>query len=212
MTPTLSVRDLGLMPYGASWTLQRTLVEAILAGGEETILLVEHPPVLTLGAAFHAENLLLSEDEYRARGVEVVRTDRGGDVTYHGPGQLVAYPLVDLSRRGRDLHRYLRGLEEAVIEVLKSLSIKGERNAANTGVWIGNRKVCAMGIKVRRWVTMHGLALNCDVDLAPYTSIVPCGVRGDYGVTSLSRELGRRVGVEEAKPLLVAALQGILAP
>lgn len=212
MTPTLSIRDLGVVPYAEAWALQRTLFEEILAGGEETILLVQHPPVLTLGAAFHAESLLLPEDEYRARGIEVVRTDRGGDVTYHGPGQLVVYPLVDLARRGRDLHRYLRSLEEAVIEALESLGLKGERNAANTGVWVGNRKVCAMGIKVRRWVTMHGLALNCDVDLAPYASIVPCGVRGDYGVTSLSQELGRQVGVEEAKPLLVAALRKILVP
>ena len=200
------------MPYDEAWALQRRLVEEILAGGEETILLVQHPPVLTLGAAFHAESLLLSEDAYRARGIEVVRTDRGGDVTYHGPGQLVAYPLVDLSRRGRDLHRYLRGLEEAVIGVVGSLGLRGGRSPANTGVWVGNRKVCAMGIKVRRWVTMHGLALNCDVDLAPYASIVPCGVRGDYGVTSLSRELGRQVGVEEAEPLLVAALRRVLEP
>lgn len=211
MPNSLSFHDLGTVSYDAAWALQRTRVEAIVAGGEETILLVEHPPVLTLGAAFHAENLLLSEDEYRARGIETVRTDRGGDVTYHGPGQLVAYPLIDLAKRGRDLHRYLRSLEEAVIEVLGSLGLQGERNAANTGVWVGNRKLCAMGIKVRRWVTMHGLALNCDVDLAPYSTIVPCGVRGDYGVTSLSQELGRRVTVEEVKPLLVARLQTSIA-
>lgn len=207
MPDSFDVRDLGLMPYDEAWALQRTLVEAILAGGPEVVLLVEHPPVLTLGAAFHVENLLLSEEAYRARGIDLVRTDRGGDVTYHGPGQLVAYPLLDLSRRGRDLHRYLRALEDAVLGVVGSFGLTGERNAVNTGVWIGNRKVCAMGIKVRRWVTMHGLALNCDTDLAPYETIVPCGVRGDYGVTSLSRELGRRVGVEEAKPLLVQRLR-----
>lgn len=205
--PAFIVRDLGFMPYGAAWALQRTLVEEILAGGKETLLLVEHPPVLTLGAAFHVENLLLPEDEYRGRGIDVVRTDRGGEVTYHGPGQLVAYPLLDLSHRGRDLHRYLRTLEDAVIEVAGAFGLSGGRNAANTGVWIGNRKVCAMGIKVRRWVTMHGLALNCDVDLAPYGTIVPCGVRGDYGVTSLSQELGRQVTAAETKPLLVAALR-----
>lgn len=207
MPNDLSFRDLGLMPYEAAWDLQRTLVEGILAGGEETVLLVEHPPVLTLGAAFHAENLLLPEDAYRERGIKVVRTDRGGDVTYHGPGQLVAYPLLDLARRDRDLHRYLRGLEEAVIGVTRSLGLEGGRNPVNTGVWIENRKVCAIGVKVRRWVTMHGLALNCDVDLAPYATIVPCGIRGDYGVTSLGQELGRRVGVEEVKPLLVERLR-----
>ena len=199
--------DLGCMPYEEAWALQRTLVERIIGGGEERLLLVEHPPVLTLGAAFHAEHLLLSEPEYRSRGIDVVRTDRGGDVTYHGPGQLVAYPLLDLARRGKDLHRYLRALEEAVIATLADLGLEAGRNSANTGVWLGRRKVCAMGIKVRRWTTMHGLALNCDVDLAPYATIVPCGVRGDYGVTSLSEALGRRVTVAEAKPLLVERLR-----
>lgn len=210
MSSPLTIRDLGLMPYGAAWALQRTLVEEIVKGGEETILLVEHPPVLTLGAAFHVENLLLTEDEYRARGIEVVRTDRGGDVTYHGPGQLVAYPLLDLARRDRDLHRYLRRMEEAVIDAVGTFGLQGERNPVNTGVWIGNRKICAMGIKVRRWVTMHGLALNCDVDLAPYETIVPCGIGGDYGVTSLTRELGRPVIVADARPILVSALQKVL--
>ncbi|RYG21728.1 lipoyl(octanoyl) transferase LipB [bacterium] len=207
MLKPFTVRDLGLVPYEDAWALQRALVEEILEGGEETALVVEHPPVLTLGAAFHVENLLLPENEYPAKGIEVVRTDRGGDVTYHGPGQLVAYPLLNLTERGKDLHRYLRTLEEAVIEVVGAFGLIGERNLVNTGVWIGNRKVCAMGIKVRRWVTMHGLALNCDTDLAPYATIVPCGVRGDYGVTSLSQELGRRVTVEEAKPLLVEAMR-----
>lgn len=203
------VRDLGLMPYGEAWALQKSLVEEVLAEGPETLLLVEHPPVLTLGAAFHVESLLLDEAAYRARGIEVVRTDRGGDVTYHGPGQLVAYPLFDLSGRGRDLHRYLRGLEEAVIGTLGAFGLAGERNPVNTGVWVGNRKVCAMGIKVRRWVAMHGLALNCDVDLAPYATIVPCGIQGDYGVTSLAQELGRKVPVEEAKPILVERLRAV---
>ena len=206
----LPFHDLGTLPYEAAWAVQREAVEEILNGGPERVLLVEHPPVLTLGAAFHVENLLLPEEEYRSRGIDLVRTDRGGDVTYHGPGQLVAYPLLDLSRRGRDLHRYLRLLEEAVIGAVGALGLPGERNAVNTGVWIGNRKVCAMGIKVRRWVTMHGLALNCDTDLAPYATIVPCGVRGDYGVTSLSRELGRRVTVEEAKPVLIERLRDTL--
>ena len=205
-----TVIDLGTMPYEEAWALQRAHVERILAGGEETILLVEHPPVFTLGAAFRAENLRLGEDEYRARGIDVVRTDRGGDVTYHGPGQLVAYPLVDLSRRERDLHRYLRLLEEAVIGTIAHFDLQGSRNPVNTGVWIENRKVCAVGIKVRRWTTMHGLALNCDLNLAPYATIVPCGIRGDYGVTSLSAETGSRISVEDVKPMLVDRLRRVL--
>ena len=203
--------DLGIMPYEEAWAIQRTTVEDILGGGDERLLLVEHPPVLTLGAAFKTENLLLGEPEYRAQGIDIVRTDRGGDVTYHGPGQLVVYPIVDLSRRVRDLHRYLRALEEAVIDTVAAFGIEGERNAVNTGVWIGNRKVCAMGIKVRRWVTMHGLALNCDLDLAPYGTIVPCGIGGDYGVTSLSAECGRRISTDEVKPILVERLRRVLA-
>lgn len=195
------------MPYEEAFALQRQIVDDVLAGGDETILLVQHPPILTLGAAFHVENLLLSEEAYQAQGIDIVRTDRGGDVTFHGPGQLVAYPILNLTERGKDLHRYLRALEEAVIETVAHFGLQGERNPVNTGVWIGNRKICAMGIKVRRWVTMHGLALNCSTDLSPYETIVPCGIRGDYGVTSLSQELDREVTVDEAKPILVSALQ-----
>ncbi len=195
------------MPYEEAFDLQRQLVDEVLAGGNETILLVQHPPILTLGAAFHAENLLLSEEEYQLQGIDISRTDRGGDVTFHGPGQLVVYPILNLAERGKDLHRYLRTLEEAVIETVAHFGLQGERNPVNTGVWIGNRKICAMGIKVRRWVTMHGLALNCSTDLSPYETIVPCGIRGDYGVTSLSRELGREVTVDDVKPILLSALQ-----
>jgi len=209
-TPEVLVRDLGVMPYEEAFDLQRQIVDEVLNGGEEVILLVEHPAILTLGAAFHVENLLLSEEAYRERGIEVVRTDRGGDVTFHGPGQLVAYPIINLTERGKDLHRYLRTLEEAVIRTVAHFGLQGVRNPVNTGVWIENRKVCAMGIKVRRWVTMHGLALNCSTDLSPYEDIVPCGVRGDYGVTSLTQELGRPVTVDEVKPHLVAALRDFL--
>lgn len=205
--PNIPVVDLGLLPYEEAFARQREAVDDVLAGGEERIFVVQHPPILTLGAAFHVENLLLPEEEYAGRGIEIARTDRGGDVTFHGPGQLVCYPILNLSERGKDLHRYLRALEEAVIQAVGHFGLVGERNPVNTGVWIGNRKVCAMGIKVRRWVTMHGLALNCDTDLSPYETIVPCGIRGDYGVTSLSRELGRSVTVGEAKPVLLEALQ-----
>jgi lipoyl(octanoyl) transferase len=203
------VRDLGRMPYEPCVELQRALLEDVLAGNaRSTLLLVEHDPVLTLGANFHAENLRLPMEAYAERGIQVARTDRGGDVTYHGPGQLVAYPVFNLEEVGKDLHRWLREVEESVIRTLGSFGLEGRRFAPNTGVWVEDRKVCALGIKVRRWVSMHGLALNCDNDLSPFGLIVPCGIQG-YGVTSLSDELGRRVGVEEAKPALVDAFQSM---
>ena len=204
---TFQVQDLGRVGYLQAFDRQRATHEEVLGGGPNTLLLVEHPPVLTLGASFHQENLLQSAEEYRARGITVEVTDRGGDVTYHGPGQLVAYPIFRLEEIGKDLHRYLRDLESAVIATAAAFGVEAGRNPVNTGVWVGNRKLCAMGIKIRRWVSMHGLALNCDVDLAPFGLIVPCGIGGGYGVTSLSEETGRRVTVDEAKPILVDALR-----
>lgn len=178
------------------------MLEGVLGGGPDTLLLVEHEPVLTLGASFHAENLLLSTADYEARGIEVMPTDRGGDVTYHGPNQLVAYPIFDLNRHGKDLHKWLRDLEEAVILTLVAFGLEGYRFPPHTGVWVNGKKICAIGIKVKRWVSMHGIALNCNNDLSVFDSFVPCGIVG-YGVTSLSQELGRDVGIEEVKPVLV---------
>ncbi|MGV3615631.1 MAG: lipoyl(octanoyl) transferase LipB [Fimbriimonas sp.] len=210
---TFTVRDLGRMGYEAAFEVQREVHAEVLEGSRpNTLLLVEHDPVLTLGAAFHAENLLLPVEDYAAHGIDVRPTDRGGDVTYHGPGQLVAYPIFRLEEMGRDLHRYLRGLEEAVIGTAATFGVASGRNPVNTGVWVENRKLCAIGIKVRRWVTMHGLALNCDTDLTPFGQIVPCGIGGDYGVTSLTREVGRRVSIEETKPRLVRALEAVFLP
>lgn len=204
----MDVLDLGRLGYAEALEIQRQTLDEVIAGTRpSTLILVEHNPILTLGAAFHEENLLFPVAEYERRGIEVVRTDRGGDVTYHGPGQLVAYPIFDLQAFDKDLHRWLRFIEESVIQVLKPFGLEGTRNAVNTGVWIDNRKICAIGIKVRRWVSMHGLALNCNVDLSPYGLIVPCGIRGNYGVTSISQESGRNVAVEEVKPLLIQALQ-----
>lgn len=194
------------MSYEEAQRIQNALAAEVLAGeAPDTLLLVEHPPVLTLGAGFHEENLLFPPESYRARGIEIERTDRGGDVTYHGPGQLVIYPVFDVAGRGKDLHRWLRDLEGVVIEVLGEFGIDAARLAVNSGVWIGTDKVCAIGIKLRRWVSTHGLALNCDVDLEPFGTIVPCGIRGEYGVTSISRTLERPVTVEDAKPLVIAA-------
>jgi len=207
---TFDLLDAGHMAYAPAVELQRSILERVVTGdAPSTLVLVEHDPVLTLGANFHEENLLLPADAYRARGIEVARTDRGGDVTYHGPGQLVAYPIFDLAVVGKDLHRWLRTIEQVAIETLATCDLAGTRNPVNTGVWIGNRKICAIGIKVRRWVSMHGLALNCNVDLSPYRLIVPCGIGGDYGVTSISEELGRDVSVAAMKPALIDAFRQV---
>ena len=206
------VIDLGHLGYEAAFARQLEVHAEVLEGTRpSTLLLVEHDPVVTLGAAFHEENLLHDRSAYPTLGVEVFPTDRGGDVTYHGPGQLVAYPIFRLEEIGKDLHRYLRGLEAAVIDVAAGYGLEAGRNPVNTGVWVENRKLCAIGIKVRRWVTLHGLALNCDVDLNGFSLIVPCGIGGGYGVTSLSRELGRPVTIEDAKPRLVESLRSVFA-
>jgi lipoate-protein ligase B len=206
----MRVIDLGRMEYQAAWDAQLRAHEEVAAGQEDTLILVEHPPVLTLGASFHEENLLLSAHQYRERGIEVVRTDRGGDVTYHGPGQLVIYPVFDVARHGRDLHLWLRQLEEAVIVALRSFGLAGRRHPPHTGVWVGGdedpSKVAAIGIKVKRWVSLHGIAVNCDNDLGPFSLIVPCGIH-DHGVTSISKALGAAIGPDEAKAPFVQAFR-----
>lgn len=196
---------LGRMAYMPCWELQKEYHRKRLTGEiPDTLLLVEHDPVLTLGANFHDENLLLSPEEYSRRGIEVVRTDRGGDVTYHGPNQLVLYPIFDLHEHGRDLHRFIRNLEEAMIVALREFALVAYRFPPNTGVWVNERKIAAIGIKVSRWVSLHGIALNCNNDLSPFSLIVPCGIR-DYPVTSITRECGREVTIEEASAPAIRA-------
>ena len=202
------VIDLGLCEYREAWDRQLEVQASVLEGGEDVLILVEHPPVLTLGANFHEENLLLSREEYASRGIDVVRTDRGGDVTYHGPGQVVMYPVFDVSRHGRDLHKWMRDLEETMLLVCAEYGLEARRFAPHTGAWVGDLKIAAIGVKVRRWVSVHGIALNCSNDLGAFETIVPCGIEG-YGVTSLSQELGRSVGIEEVKPKVVEAFDRV---
>jgi len=197
------------MAYEPCVEIQKKLLEDVASSARpNTLVLVEHDPVLTLGAAFHEENLLFPVAEYERRGIKVVRTDRGGDVTYHGPGQLVIYPIFNLAAHGKDLHKWLRDLEQTIIVTLEGFNIRGDRFPPHTGVWVGDRKVAAMGIKVKRWISMHGAALNCNVDLSPFGLIVPCGIQG-FGVTSMSAELGRDVTIEETKPALVDAFKTV---
>ncbi len=204
-----SLYELGKLDYESAWNIQREVQAKVQSGeAEDTLILVEHPPVLTLGAGFHEENLLLSREAYTERGISIVKTDRGGDVTYHGPHQWVMYPIFDLRRHGKDLHRWLRDLEEVIIQVCAGFGLNGVRSAVNTGVWVNDRKVAAIGIKVSRWVSVHGIALNCNNDLSPFGWIVPCGIK-THGVTSLSQEVGREISMEEAKPKIVEAFQNV---
>jgi len=204
----MRVLDLGLMPYREAWDSQIQCYEEVAAGGEDVLILVEHPPVFTLGAGFHSENLLLSEADYEARGIEVVRTDRGGDVTYHGPGQLVAYPIFDLTRHGKDLHRWMRDLEEVFLRVAGEYGLEARRFPPHTGVWVGDEKIAAIGVKIKRWISLHGIALNCDNPLEHFDLIVPCGIVG-YGVSSLTRHVGSTVTVSDAKPVVTDAFRSV---
>lgn len=204
-----AVLDLGRRTYQEAFEIQNRLAEKVKAGEVDHVLLfVEHDPVLTLGANFHEENLLFTREQYAERGIDVVRTDRGGDVTFHGPNQLVIYPIFDVSRLGKDLHKWLRDLEETIILVLREHELDGYRFPPHTGVWVKQRKVAAIGIKVSRWVSMHGIALNCDNNLDPFGLIVPCGIRG-HGVTSLSNEAGKRITIEDAKPMVLRAFDKV---
>jgi lipoyl(octanoyl) transferase len=195
--------------FEAVWALVAEVLAAREAGTPEVgrVLLVEHGPVITVGrreAGF--ANLLASREALAARGVDLVHTDRGGDITYHGPGQLVAYPILDLNVLNLGLHDYMRLLENAVITTLARFGVAGTRDPAAPGVWVDGSKVCAMGVRVRKWVSMHGLALNVTTDLSHFDLIVPCGLAG-RGVTSLRRLLGEACPpMEEVKRALVEEL------
>ncbi|HET9332855.1 MAG TPA: lipoyl(octanoyl) transferase LipB [Gemmatimonadota bacterium] len=199
--PATAVRRIGRIGYRDSWALQReAMVERRAGRIPDTLLLLEHPPVITLGRAGSEDHLLGSDRELAERGVELVPTDRGGDITFHGPGQVVGYSIVDLDRRGRDLHRYLRDLESVLLLALAEFGIRAGRAPGLTGVWVGDAKVAAIGIRVSRWIAHHGFALNVDTDLSYFDLIVPCGI-ADRGVTSMAALAGGpfdRRGVEDA--------------
>ncbi|MFM9873989.1 MAG: lipoyl(octanoyl) transferase LipB [Fimbriimonadaceae bacterium] len=205
----MRIVDLGRLGYEAAWERQLEIHAEVMAGAADTLVFVEHDPVLTLGANFHEVNLLLDQAGYAARGIDVIKTDRGGDVTYHGPGQLVIYPIFDIKQHGQDLHRWMRDLEETMILTSREFGVSAGRKAdVNTGAWVGDKKIAAIGVKVKKWVNLHGIAINCDNDLRVFDLIVPCGVVG-HGVTSLSAEVGREVGIEEVKPVVVAAFESV---
>jgi lipoate-protein ligase B len=197
------VLRLGRMPYAEAWELQRRLAAARGAGEiGDTLLLVEHPHVLTLGRSGHAENVLLNDAAIRAAGAELFWVDRGGDVTYHGPGQLVGYPILYLGGYEKDVHQHVRRIEETLIRALADFGVRAHRDPEHVGVWVGEgeraAKIAAIGVRVAKWVTSHGFALNVDPDLGYFAHIIPCGIR-QRGVTSLAKLLGRPVSLEEAE-------------
>ena len=221
----IQLTDLKNTSYQPAWDLQEKLLKEIvdlkIANRKAEIqqptpnyfLWVEHPPVITLGKSGAFDHLLLNEEQLRDRGIEYYKTNRGGDITFHGPGQLVGYPILDLENFFTDIHKYLRLLEEMVILTLKEYGLEGARSPGETGVWLDvgtpfARKICAMGVKASRWVTMHGFAFNVNTDLTYFDYIVPCGIQGK-GVTSLQAEVKRAIPLDEVRGKLSTHFQAL---
>jgi lipoyl(octanoyl) transferase len=206
----MEVRQLGLVPYAEALELQAQLVSERRAGAiPDQLLLLEHPHVITLGTSASPNHILLNDDERALLGIELFETGRGGDVTYHGPGQLVGYPIFDLKPDRCDLHRYVRDIEQALINALSDFGLSGERKEGLTGVWYQQEKIAAIGVRVSSgWITSHGFALNVNTNLQFFDSIIPCGIR-DHGVTSLQRALGREVSMADVMSAVVHGFEGI---
>lgn len=216
----VQLQDVGVQAYKDTWDMQEKLLQqavdikrknreaAVAQATENHFLFVEHPPVITLGKSGLPKHLLLNERELEQKGIHFYKTNRGGDITFHGPGQVVGYPILDLENFFTDIHKYLRLLEEMVILTLSEYGLNATRSEGETGVWLDvgtpfARKICAMGVKASRWVTMHGFALNVNTDLTYFDYIIPCGIQGK-AVTSLQKELGKAVPMEEVKSKLIA--------
>ncbi|HEX5660091.1 MAG TPA: lipoyl(octanoyl) transferase LipB [Polyangiales bacterium] len=196
---TLTAHRLGRIPYADAHALQERLVEARKAGHiGDVMLLLEHPKVITMGRAAKAEHVLLDSEHLSQGGYEYFETGRGGDVTFHGPGQLVAYPIVDLAPERQDVRRYVKDLEETMIRVCADYGIEATRSDGFNGTWVGERKVGAVGVRISRWITMHGFALNVNTQLSDFSAIVACGIRG-RGVTSLQELVGKSVDMREVE-------------
>ena len=222
---TAYFKDIGLIEYKEAWLFQEKFFNEILEiksknrneGSEITtknhLIFCEHPHVYTLGNSGNKENLLVNEEYLKSRGASFYKTNRGGDITYHGPGQIVGYPIFDLDNFFNDIGKYLRFLEEVIILTLKEYGLSGERSKGETGVWLDvgkptARKICAMGVKTSRWVSMHGFAFNLNTDLSYFESIIPCGIN-DKKVTSLEKEIGHKIDIDHAKSLLKSNLERV---
>jgi len=215
MRKAVDVYDLGHAPYRRVWEMQKNAQKCLIdqkkqfrdgfideKSRNDILFFVEHPHVYTLGKSGEAAHLLKSLEELKEIDAEFIEIDRGGDITYHGPGQIVGYPILDLDRHFTDIHKYLRYLEEVIIKTCRDYNIETERVDGLTGVWAGQQKICAMGIRCSRWVTMHGFAMNINTDLSYFNHIVPCGIQ-NKSVTSLSKMLNRKVDEEEVKQKLL---------
>ena len=200
MAVTYNILDLGKSHYNDAWKLQKRLQSQRISGQiDDQLLLVEHFPVYTLGKNTPREHLLTKESD----NISIIHTDRGGDITFHGPGQLVGYPILDLNQYKRSITWYMRELEQLIIDVLKEYDINAERKKGLTGVWVKGKKIAALGVRISKWVTMHGFSLNINPDLKYYQGIIPCGIK-DYGVTSMADLLGNDVpDMSEIKETLV---------
>lgn len=197
--------------YTAAYDIQQRLWSQNVTGeGPDALLVLSHPPTFTIGKSGKLDNLLLAREELEKRGLSVFFTDRGGDITYHGPGQIVAYPIIDIRKRGKDIHRYVHDLEEVVARTLADFSIEAHRNEKYVGVWVGDEKIAAIGVRIRRWVTMHGLALNIDPIMEHFSYINPCGIV-DCGITSITRLLSRDVTFDDVALKLVDRFAEVFA-
>lgn len=195
--------DLGLFDYKDAWDLQKSIHQQRVENKiDDVLFLLEHPHTYTLGKVADKKNLIGDEKYLTENKISVYDIDRGGDITYHGPGQIVGYPIISLTNWKMDTHKYLRAIEEAIIKVCSEYGLNGSRVDKYTGVWIEDRKICAIGIKVSRWVTMHGFAFNVNTDLKLFNGIIPCGI-SDKDVTSLSKELNKEVSLKEVKEKII---------
>jgi lipoyl(octanoyl) transferase len=198
-----------MIDYNQAWDLQKEIFDLRLHNRiEDSLFLLEHPHTYTLGKVADKENLISTKEQLQELGINVYEIDRGGDITYHGPGQIVGYPIIKLSDWKEDTHEYLRALEEVIIQTCAEYGLDTNRNPKYTGVWLGERKIAAIGIKVSRWITMHGFAFNVNTDLAYFGGIIPCGIK-DKDVTSLQRELGKEIEINEVKEKLVKNFQKV---
>lgn len=201
--------DLGMIDYNQAWDLQKEIFDLRHRNEiNDTLFLLEHPHTYTLGKVAEKENLISTKEQLQELGISVYEIDRGGDITYHGPGQIVGYPIINLSDWKEDTHEYLRALEEVIIKTCSEYGLSTNRNPKYTGVWLGERKIAAIGIKVSRWITMHGFAFNVNTDLNYFGGIIPCGIK-DKDVTSLQRELGKEIKLSEVKEKLVKNFQNV---